>query len=142
HLDGFMDACDGLFSHRSTEERLRIMRDVHIGAWGVIAVVLLMLTKYAALLNVLDGPRAAGALVLAPTLARWAMSASVVAFPYGRAEGWGKTLKENAGPKQLWLATFSALLLTMLVEPTLGLLSLSLVLGTLMAIARFALDRL
>ncbi|MCA1554569.1 MAG: adenosylcobinamide-GDP ribazoletransferase, partial [Chloroflexi bacterium] len=54
HLDGFMDACDGLLSHRASAERLRIMRDVHVGAWGVIGVVLLLVAKFA-LLQSADG---------------------------------------------------------------------------------------
>src|SRR5438309_4880530 len=49
HLDGFMDACDGLFAHRSTEERLRVMRDVHVGAWGVFGVGVLPLLEVEAL---------------------------------------------------------------------------------------------
>lgn len=142
HLDGLMDACDGLFSHRSTDERLRIMRDVHVGAWGVIGVVLLLLLKYAALTALLAHTNATSALLLAPTLARWAMSASVVLFPYGRTEGWGGTLKANAGRKQLLLATIGALTITLLVQPAWGLAAVVLAFGTMLLIARFALDRL
>ena len=142
HLDGFMDACDGLFAHRSTEERLRVMRDVHVGAWGVIGVVLLLLLKVAALTTLLERANATGALLLAPTLARWAMCVSVGAFPYGRAEGWGKTLKENASPRAVWLATLSTLVIAGLVQPLMGLLSLGLAVGTMLLVTRFALDRL
>jgi adenosylcobinamide-GDP ribazoletransferase len=142
HLDGFMDACDGLFSHRSTEERLRIMRDVHVGAWGVIGVVLLLLVKAAALTTMPAHANVTSALLLAPMLARWAISASVILFPYGRAEGWGKTLKQNAGHRQLLLATISALTIALLVSVTSGLMALLLAFGAMLLIARFALDRL
>ena len=141
-LDGFMDACDGLFSHRSTEERLRIMRDVHTGAWGVVGVVLLLLAKFAALTTVLERANAPGALLLAPALARWAMSMSVVLFPYGRPDGWAKSLKQQAGRRQLLLATLGALSVVLLVQAPSGLAALVLAFGAMLLIARFALDRL
>lgn len=137
HLDGFMDACDGLFSHRSTEERLRIMRDVHVGAWGVLGVVLLLVSKLAALPAVSDE-----GLLLAPTLARWALSLSVVVFPYGRPEGWGKTLKERSGPRPLVVATLMAFALVLFFARVGGLVAFACVLISTLLIARFALDRL
>ena len=70
------------------------------------------------------------------------LSVSVAAFPYGRAEGWGKTLKENAGHRQVWLATGSALVIAWLSGGVLGLLGLGLALTTMLLITRFALDRL
>ena len=42
HLDGFVDCCDALFAPVSQERRLEILRDVHVGAFGVTGVVLLL----------------------------------------------------------------------------------------------------
>src|SRR5579884_1041982 len=36
HLDGFLDCCDGLLGGRTAEERLRILRDHHVGAYAVV----------------------------------------------------------------------------------------------------------
>ena len=144
HLDGFMDACDGLLSHRPPEERLRIMRDSHVGAWGVLGGVLALLVQFAALAQLLaqsDG-RWIAALVLAPLLGRWAMAVAVVAFPYGRAEGWGQMLHAQAGRKQLVLASVATLLLVVLVQPPAGMMSWLAVVAVLLLLARFALDRL
>ena len=49
HLDGAADSADGLFSSRRREQALEIMKDSRTGAMGVIAVVFLLLGKYAAL---------------------------------------------------------------------------------------------
>ncbi len=49
HLDGFIDCCDGLLAPVPRERRLEILRDVHAGAFGIVGVALLLLTKYAAL---------------------------------------------------------------------------------------------
>jgi adenosylcobinamide-GDP ribazoletransferase len=144
HLDGFMDACDGLLSHRSAEERLRIMRDSHAGAWGVLGGVLALLVQFAALSQLFTLPdgRWLGALLLAPVLARWAMSVAVVVFPYGRVEGWGQTLHAQAGRRQLVLASVATLAIVVSVQPFIGLVSWVVVLAAALLVARFALDRL
>jgi adenosylcobinamide-GDP ribazoletransferase len=144
HLDGFMDACDGLLSHRSSEERLRIMRDSHVGAWGMLGGVLALLVQFAALAQLFAQPdgRLWGALLLAPVLARWAISAAVAAFPYGRAEGWGQTLHSQARRRQVVLATLASVAIVAIVQPLIGLVSWVVVLAAILLVARFALDRL
>jgi adenosylcobinamide-GDP ribazoletransferase len=144
HYDGLMDACDGLLSHRATEERLRIMRDVHVGAWGVLGGGLALLIQFAVLSQLFALPveRWLAALLLAPVLARWALSLAVVAFPYGREAGWGLTLKQNAGRRQLLLATIATLVLVTVVQVWLGLAAWLAVMVAIMLLVRFALDRL
>lgn len=41
HVDGFMDTSDALSSYRTKEERLRILKDPHIGAFAVISLLML-----------------------------------------------------------------------------------------------------
>ena len=144
HLDGFLDACDGLLSHRPSEERLRIMRDSHVGAWGLLGGVLALLVQFAALAQLFAQPdgRLWGALLLAPVLARWAMCAAVAAFPYGRTEGWGQTLHAQAGRRQVALATLASVAIVASVQPLIGLVSWAVVLAAALMVARFALDRL
>ena len=45
-LDGLMDSADGLFSGRSKERSLEIMKDSHVGAFGVLSVLLIVLLKH------------------------------------------------------------------------------------------------
>lgn len=49
HLDGFMDTMDGIASYKSREERLAILKDSHIGAFGVIGGIVLVLLQVSAL---------------------------------------------------------------------------------------------
>jgi adenosylcobinamide-GDP ribazoletransferase len=49
HLDGFLDACDGLLGGFTPESRLRILKDEHKGAFAVTAGIVLLLVKFAAL---------------------------------------------------------------------------------------------
>ena len=45
HLDGLADSFDGLLPSVSREKRLSILKDVHLGAFGVIGLVLTLIAK-------------------------------------------------------------------------------------------------
>ena len=47
HLDGYMDTCDAILSWRPLEQRLRILKDSHTGAFAVVGLGLLMMFTYA-----------------------------------------------------------------------------------------------
>ncbi len=109
HLDGLMDCCDGLFGGFTPERRLAIMRDSHVGAFGVLGGVVALLLRYSAL-AALDDPWRLMGLLLPPTMGRWAMVLAIVAYPYGRAAGLGAAFA-GAGWRQVVLATVAAALL-------------------------------
>jgi len=139
HFDGFVDACDGLFGGQDPEARLRILRDERVGAFALAGGVLLLLTKFAALAAI---PHRASALLLAPTLGRWAMTLAVVGFPYARPEGLGRTMKEHAGWRQVALATGLTLATAWLGGSWWGLMAMMGVGGATWLAARFTLSRL
>lgn len=69
HLDGLGDVTDALAgAHRSPDRFLQILRDPHIGAFGVMAIVLQLMAKLVLLAQI------AGAAALAPVVlaAAWA----------------------------------------------------------------------
>lgn len=70
HEDGLADVADGLGGAGSRERRLEIMKDSHIGAFGVVAIVLALLVKYSALTSMNPG-RVDRALLMAHMLGRW-----------------------------------------------------------------------
>ena len=139
HLDGFLDACDGLFGGHTREARLRILRDERVGAYALAGGVLLLLLKCTALAAL---PNRAPALVLAPTLGRWGASLAVVAFPYARPQGLGRAMKDHAGWRQAVLATFTALVAAWCASGWVGLVVLVLAGAVTWAGARFARLRL
>jgi adenosylcobinamide-GDP ribazoletransferase len=106
HLDGFLDACDGLLGGFNAESRLEIMRDERIGAFALAGGVLLLLVKYAALITL---PVLSPALWLAPVLGRWGMTAAIYFFPYARPQGLGKAMKDHASHWEVLLASLIAL---------------------------------
>jgi adenosylcobinamide-GDP ribazoletransferase len=139
HLDGFLDTCDGLFGGRTPEARLRIMRDERVGAFAVIGGILLMLTKYASLAALVNP---AAALLVAPTLGRCGLAVSIVAFPYARAEGLGRCMKDHAGWRHAALATATAMVTAVLAAQWLGLAVVAAAFVTTLAGAALALRRL
>lgn len=133
HLDGFIDTMDGLFSGRERERILAIMKDTHVGAHGVTAVVTLLIVKYSLLVALPPGGLWLASLplppllVLAPLLSRWAMVPALTSFPYARKEGLGTIFGAGEGRSLLFLATLLAILFSWLVMgwPGMALLALA-----------------
>lgn len=86
HLDGLADSADGLLSSRPRADKLTIMRDSRSGAMGVIALVFVLLGKYAALSSAAAAGQAV-MLLLMPLAGRCAIVVSMALLPYARAEG-------------------------------------------------------
>jgi len=107
HLDGFMDSCDGLLPPRDPARRLEIMKDSHVGAFGVVGVILLLLLKFNALMAVPAADRVS-ALVVVPMLARWAMTWVMARYPAARREGLGVYFGKDVGWGQVGGATIIA----------------------------------
>ncbi len=87
HVDGLSDTSDGLFSSRPREQMLVIMRDSHVGAMGVIAIVCVIVVKTALLASVDSGAALWRMVLLMPVAGRCAMVTSMAVFRYARPEG-------------------------------------------------------
>ena len=107
HLDGFIDTCDGVFAGKSKKERLVIMSDTKVGAFGIVGVVLLLLLKYTSLFSV---SAILPALLLMTTLSRWTMVSMIITFPYAKKSGMGLPFKQGATWQRLTVATVVALI--------------------------------
>ena len=124
HLDGLADTLDGLAHGKTAEERLQIMKDHRVGAFGVIGLILILGIKFLAL-NSLPKQVAIQGLLMALTLSRFSMVQLLYRSPYARKEGGlGSVFKEQLKKKEmifaalLWLSPFSlADSRALLVEP-------------------------
>jgi adenosylcobinamide-GDP ribazoletransferase len=96
HLDGFIDTCDGLAGNKPAGERLRVMKDSRVGAFGVIGAALLILVKYAGLDSLALEKVFSSSLIFMPVVGRWAMVYAIVAYPYARPNGLGTVFKKYA----------------------------------------------
>ncbi len=102
HMDGLMDTTDGVLSGARRERALEIMKDSNVGAMGVVAAVLILLLKVAAL-GALTRADAAAPLLAGWCAARALPALDVYAWPYARAAGTGEafTRERTPGPVQL-----------------------------------------
>lgn len=106
HCDGLMDTADGVLSGRSRERMLDIMKDSRVGAFGVLAAILLLLGK-GALLYDMPASFLPYALVAMMACGRLAMTVAILFFPYARPEGMGRAFAEHAGKDALLTATLT-----------------------------------
>ena len=85
HLDGYMDTCDAILSWRPLEQRLRILKDVHTGAFAVVGLGLLMMFSYAS--AVCFATPQLGALLFIPVVSRCGSALCVLSLkPIGHSE--------------------------------------------------------
>ena len=91
HLDGLADTADALGAGRDRNRALDILRDSRVGTFGASAIFFDLTLKILAL-SMLDGHRRYAALIIAPTLARFAMLMVGLGIPYLRESGAGSTI--------------------------------------------------
>jgi adenosylcobinamide-GDP ribazoletransferase len=122
HLDGLADTADGLFLGGGSERRLAAMRDPHLGSFGAIALVLVLVGKFAALAS-LTGSRRQAALLLALTLSRTLLLVAAGSAQYARSEGTGRILIQASTPRDAIGASVLALGLGIIIAGIPGLLA-------------------
>ena len=119
HLDGLGDAADGLFSHRSKERALEIMKDSRTGMMGLVAVFCGLAVKIAGIYSVktVCSPfETILLLLIVPAYARAGMLVGIRYFKYGREAGTGHALFETRLP----VSDFIWCLIPFLISWTLG----------------------
>jgi adenosylcobinamide-GDP ribazoletransferase len=84
HVDGLADSADGLLPHLDRARRLEVMAAPDVGAFGVAAVVAVLLLRWAALATTAPSPLLLGGLWCA---SRTAMAVAALKVPYARPGG-------------------------------------------------------
>lgn len=120
HEDGLADAVDGLGGGWQKQQVLSIMQDSRLGSYGAVALLLMLMTKFQALLHMPAG------ILLAVTLAghslsRFAAVLVICTQAYVRAEGKAKPLATQLSPYELLLAAVFGLAPLALLPPRLWL---------------------
>nr|WP_286193828.1 adenosylcobinamide-GDP ribazoletransferase [Tropicibacter sp. R16_0] len=105
HEDGLADTADGLWGGFTRERRLEIMKDSHIGTYGVLALLVVQLLRFTALTGLI----ASGALwmaLLAPIWSRAVMPVLMSVLPNARGSG----LSQSVGAPPLMTSAIGVLL--------------------------------
>ncbi len=114
HLDGLSDTFDGIFSYRSKQKMLDIMKDSRIGANGAIALIMYFILKILLLgalgeMNVdgkiiIPGDPMGYALLVTPVIARANSVLNCVMAPYAKSAGSAKDFVEQTTRQGLFFA--------------------------------------
>ena len=96
HLDGLADWADSLGGMYTREKRLDIMKDSHVGAFGAIVLILMLMTKWIVFERILSTGSIIW-LMLIPVISRDMMVELITSLPYARSGyGMGKDFVEGA----------------------------------------------
>ena len=112
HFDGLADTCDGIFSGRSREQSLAIMKDSRIGVFGTLGIFMAGLF-YFALFCEAD----ITAVLVFPVVGRACCLISASLAPYARDEGMGKATSREGGPFSVGSAVLSVFAASILTIP-------------------------
>ena len=120
HIDGISDMADGFFSMRDKEKTLEIMKDSHVGAFGVITIVLLLLIKFEMLKEFIIIEKNVWLLILPPTIARIAAGLVLSFYETTKKSGLGYTF-HSSDPRIFWAIGF---IVTLIISSIINIKSL------------------
>jgi adenosylcobinamide-GDP ribazoletransferase len=103
HEDGLADVADAMGGGWTRDDRLRIMKDSRIGAFGASILILALLAKYAALTS-MNAAHLDASIVTAQILGRWAFLPMGYFNRYAQ-EGLGSEFMKGLSAKAVAVAT-------------------------------------
>ncbi len=127
HLDGVMDTADGL-AVPDSNRRLAVMMDSHMGAFGGMAAIVLLLLKVLSLAALVH--HRAFVLVAVAVWGRWGQQWAIAQYPYLKKEGKGALHKAALPSVAYTLPSLMAIVLVNAGISGLGLVPFALVLRT------------
>jgi len=112
HLDGLADLADGLGYHGDAAGALEVMRDPHVGAFGALALGLVVLVDVSALSACVTTGRGSVSLISAVMTGRLAVTWSCRrGIPAARSDGLGAMVAGTVGTAVLTGVTAAVLIL-------------------------------
>lgn len=101
HLDGYCDTCDAKSSYQPSERKLEILKDPHIGAFGVIRLIVLILFYMAAVSEIKN----VAVFGITFVLSRAFTAISVVSLKSAKKTGMGASEKDNSNKKAVIISS-------------------------------------
>jgi adenosylcobinamide-GDP ribazoletransferase len=124
HEDGLADTADGFGGGKSRDDKLAIMRDSHHGTFGIIALVLSIGLRAAALGTIGEPIRAGLALIAAHAASRGALPLLMRTLAPARADGLGAAAGRPSRTVAIVAAAVGAMLALALLGPRTGAIAL------------------
>lgn len=99
HLDGFTDTCDALCSYGDREKRLNILKDPHVGAFGVLWLIVLLIAQFGLFAQLYEKPKAAVLLLAGYAFARALGGGMIVTQNCAKNSGLAKMFADSSDKK-------------------------------------------
>ena len=120
HIDGFSDTMDALSSHAERQKKLEIMDDPHIGAFGVMWIIVYMMIYAASYYEILtcaaSESRLIGILILLtafPVISRAAAALAISTTAPSKKKGMLYTFMSAANMKAVGAASAAVIIISM-----------------------------
>lgn len=141
HLDGLADLCDGLGAGGDRRRILSVMKDPHIGAFGVMGLVMVLILKYALFGEMIHRGWLTAFLTMG-LLSRWAMVLAIFIGRYAREAGTAQPFIGRIGWPYCAGATGLALAGAFLISKGIGLIAALFVFLAVLLFNRFLESRI
>lgn len=138
HEDGLADTADGLVGGADRERKLAIMRDSRQGSFGVLAIVISVLLRTAALADIGDAIHTGLALIAAHAVSRAALPAAMWGMAPARDEGLGAAAGTPRPASVIGALVVGILIAIAALGPARGMIALGLSGGAVLAVAGVA----
>lgn len=136
HLDGLADTCDGVFSARSRERMLEIMRDSRLGTHGGLALIIVIVAKVLVVSELsLRGNSMLAVLAAASVAGRSASVLLMYNQKYAREKGLGNLFIGKVSGKQTALTLAGGAALSLLLVPATGIVAFAVTLAAIAGLA-------
>lgn len=99
HLDGFTDTSDALCSYGDQKKRLEILKDPHVGAFGVMYLVALLLLQLGLFCQLYQAPACIAVLCVGYALARTVGGSAIVWLRCAKDSGLAYMFSESSDRK-------------------------------------------
>jgi len=96
HLDGYCDTVDALCSRQNQAEKLRILKDPHVGAFAVIYTAAILILQFGAWCQIFQTPDLFPVLLFSFVFSRALASLALLSFPCSRSTGLAFTFAQNS----------------------------------------------
>ncbi|SHK53427.1 cobalamin-5'-phosphate synthase [Clostridium cavendishii DSM 21758] len=123
HLDGLGDTVDGIYSGRSKERVLEIMKDSRSGTFGVIALIVILMLKFSCVAS-LSNYSMYRAILLSPIIARSVVTILMYKRRYAREhEGLGDLFIGKISKRTFFIALILGFISSALIGEVRGLIA-------------------
>jgi len=99
HADGYMDTADAVFSRKDLDEKKRILKDPHLGAFAVIAIAGLFILQFSAVHTIIEAQKKLLTFAFIPVISRCVAGIAVLKLKPAFETGYNAAFRAGTKPR-------------------------------------------